>query len=104
MRKGALDDIVQKYKYLYSTPLFWTHRHEKALHVVWQHPAGWRWSPPADLVLAASDFPLINVPHCAITICIAILAGGLAISPCGYVCPHEAMTMLLSGVYNGDSK
>ncbi|KAI0506916.1 hypothetical protein F5B22DRAFT_650231 [Xylaria bambusicola] len=34
--KRPLDGIVNEYKFLYVMPMFWTHRHEKVLHVVWQ--------------------------------------------------------------------
>ncbi|KAI1132719.1 hypothetical protein F5Y10DRAFT_292410 [Nemania abortiva] len=34
--KGSLNKIIGEYKYLFTVPLYWTHRHEKALHVVWQ--------------------------------------------------------------------
>ncbi|GAP84351.1 hypothetical protein SAMD00023353_0701690 [Rosellinia necatrix] len=36
IRKCPLNDIIKVYPYMYTTPLFWTHRHEKVLHVVWQ--------------------------------------------------------------------
>jgi hypothetical protein len=36
MQKGPLNSIIQDYKYLYTIPLFWTRRHEKVLHVLWQ--------------------------------------------------------------------
>ncbi|KAI3338247.1 hypothetical protein F4824DRAFT_460154 [Ustulina deusta] len=36
MGKRPLDRIISEYRFLHVTPLFWTHRHEKVLHVVWQ--------------------------------------------------------------------
>ncbi|KAI0422596.1 hypothetical protein F5X98DRAFT_99876 [Xylaria grammica] len=49
MSRGSLNEIISKHKYLYSIPLFWTHRHEKLLHVDWRpfQPAS---SSPVPLV------------------------------------------------------
>ncbi|KAF2968998.1 hypothetical protein GQX73_g4527 [Xylaria multiplex] len=49
MGKGPLDKIILKYTYLYTTPLFWTHRHEKLLHVEWQPSQQASSSPPLSL-------------------------------------------------------
>ncbi|KAI0536791.1 hypothetical protein GGR58DRAFT_502898 [Xylaria digitata] len=55
MGNGPLDKIILKYTYLYTTPLFWTHRHEKLLHVAWQ-PFQQASSPPP-LSLQCSRHP-----------------------------------------------
>ncbi|KAI0400160.1 hypothetical protein F4802DRAFT_505926 [Xylaria palmicola] len=36
IQEKPLDAIVGRFRYLYATPLLWTHRHEKLLHVVWK--------------------------------------------------------------------
>ncbi|KAI0877720.1 hypothetical protein GGS24DRAFT_510585 [Hypoxylon argillaceum] len=36
MHKKPVSSIINDYKYLYTLPIFWTHRHEKVLHVLWQ--------------------------------------------------------------------
>ena len=44
MSKRSLDQIVSKYNFMYVTPLYWTHHHEKVFHVVWQP-----FTPPASV-------------------------------------------------------
>ncbi|KAI1421863.1 hypothetical protein F5Y12DRAFT_664056 [Xylaria sp. FL1777] len=36
LSKKPLNNIILEYKFLHVTPPFWTHRHEKLLHVAWQ--------------------------------------------------------------------
>ncbi|KAI0543668.1 hypothetical protein F4679DRAFT_590256 [Xylaria curta] len=62
LHKRTLEETVLQYKYLFCTPLYWTHRHEKVLHVVWPHPRGCGWSPPTALLSStASAFHLMNM-------------------------------------------
>ncbi|KAI1739254.1 hypothetical protein F4680DRAFT_466747 [Xylaria scruposa] len=98
--KHTLEETIQRYKYLFCTPLFWTHRQEKVLHVLWQHPRGFGWNPTAALMIStARAFPLINMLPFQVAGYISDLEKGRGL----HLDLHMPLVRLLNALYNDES-
>ncbi|KAI0854577.1 hypothetical protein F4860DRAFT_522991 [Xylaria cubensis] len=98
LHKCTLEATILQYKYLFCTPLYWTHRHEKVLHVRWHHLTGCGWSPPTALLSIASAFPLVDISPAYVASCISVLEKGYGLY-CGV---HRPMVDLLNALYDGN--